>query len=417
MNPPSDFATFLELYNTYSRIFSVDVQEYEEGRVPLVLPHVSEPTIRSLCSSVTEQFEKDPMILKIDRDVIIVGDLHGHILDLFRILKRFGSPPIQNYLFLGDIVDRGEFSTETITLVFLLKVIWPQNVYIIRGNHEFAEMCKIGGFCQELATIYADPSIELPFLKAFEYIPLAALIYNRLLCLHGGIGPNVPDLNTISRIQRPLVSYQIEPVDSIVWSDPTSYDPEYTQSARGSGYLFGEVALNRFLIQNDIDILIRAHECVDNGASTTFGRKLITVFSASNYCGAAPNKAGVVLISCMGQKKDVYIFSPIKYLERSMANFELSNKKTPRHRERSKTIKILPSLNAPSSANESDCKNIRLQHKTKSNIMFQTTPDFTSKIPCTPKIYFNNEIKSKDTKIGTIRKQNHKINEFQTIRL
>ena len=93
--------------------------------------------LMSICEKVTDIFKKEPSVLKLKGDCIVVGDLHGHIIDLYRIFTIFDLPPKTTYLFLGDIVDRGGFSIETITLLFVLKLLYPKNIYLIRGNHEF----------------------------------------------------------------------------------------------------------------------------------------------------------------------------------------------------------------------------------------------------------------------------------------
>ena len=131
---------FKHLFSLYRALILTDVSKYISQEVPLVFPAVPQSLMEAICDRVTQHFRKESVVLNLPHDIVIVGDIHGHILDLFRILARFGFPPEQRYLFLGDIVDRGEFSTETITLVYLMKALWPDDVFLLRGNHEF--LCR-----------------------------------------------------------------------------------------------------------------------------------------------------------------------------------------------------------------------------------------------------------------------------------
>lgn len=107
---------------------SQDVEEYESERSKLVFPILPIALLSELCDFASKIFAEEPMVVNLEGDFIIVGDLHGHILDLFRILRRFGHPPKQSYIFLGDLVDRGEFSTETVVLIYLMKCLYPENI-------------------------------------------------------------------------------------------------------------------------------------------------------------------------------------------------------------------------------------------------------------------------------------------------
>ena len=323
-----DSVNFHAIYKHYLSLLTVDVGSYESGLKNLVLPIIPEQILQSLCRNANYFFEREPMLLKLDIDCVIVGDLHGHILDLFRIMKKFGPPPTCKYLFLGDIVDRGEFSVETVTLIFLLKVLFPKDVYIIRGNHEFPEMCHNCGFYDELHDLYPSYNIERQFYLAFSNMPIAALIRNKILCLHGGIGPTLTDLNAIANIPRPLNDSSHEPVCSIVWSDPNNTITGYSPSSRGSGHYFGQDVFLRFLQQNSLELLVRGHQCVDKGIDMQFNRRLVTVFSASNYCGSLPNKAGVLAILNNGFKKEATVFNPLRYVMRQSAIFIPSLKQT-----------------------------------------------------------------------------------------
>ena len=315
-----DFEYYNDILQYYQKLLLNDITEYEKCIVPLILPTFPIKTLTNMLRNIRIIFQSEPSLLKINSKVVIIGDLHGHILDLFRILKKFGFPPSINYLFLGDIVDRGDFSTETVVLVFILKILYPNNVFIIRGNHEFSDMCKSNGFSNELLTLYEDKIVENEFYDTFSYIPFGALINNNILCVHGGIGPTLTNIEQILLIKRPLISFSDETVLSLTWSDPSDYIHTYQISPRGLGYFFGNDSLLEFLNNNNLNLLIRGHECVHNGTEYQLNKKMITVFSASNYCGISDNNAGTLTIYPDGHKEFSF-FPPLKYLNRSQVSF------------------------------------------------------------------------------------------------
>jgi protein phosphatase len=255
------------------------------------------------------------MCLELAPPVRIVGDLHGHFLDLIRILQSQGLPPAVHYLFLGDIVDRGQFSTETLCLILLLKVLWPNHVHVIRGNHEFDSMCVNGGFLDEILHIYGETALFLKFINLFSVLPLAALIGSSYLCVHGGLDPAFTHISQISLIPRPLHSCDGAIVESILWSDPVDGGSGFRRSSRGLGYTFGDDVLSMFLAQNNLESLIRAHECVSDGVQDNFNQTLFTVFSASNYCGVSRNRAGILRIDPDMQIGAIR-FEPLPFLRR-----------------------------------------------------------------------------------------------------
>jgi protein phosphatase len=304
----------------YRRFFYVNTRDYDRFNTSMVLPVVPLPLLKNLCQSAGTLFQSEPMLLSITIPVIIIGDLHGHVLDLFRVLGTFGLPPRHNYLFLGDLVDRGEFSTEVVVLVLMLKVLFPRNVYLIRGNHEFAEMIKHGGFSDELLSIYHTDEAELAILEAFSWIPIGAMIGSSVLCVHGGIGPSIEKVSQIAEIPRPLASYDDDVVQALLWSDPTMMTDDFQYNSRGVGYFFGADALAKFLGAHGMRFLIRGHECVEGGVEFHLNKRMATVFGASNYCGQQPNKSGVMEVR-PGGRREVTIFNPLPYVTRTRATF------------------------------------------------------------------------------------------------
>ena len=323
-------------------------QKYTKRAIPGVtndidkisLPILPASLVVQICQLAEYAFKQDPFIMRFDGNITVVGDLHGHLPDLFRIFQKCGWPPAKKYLFLGDIIDRGEFSLETILIILVLKISFPENVFVIRGNHEFPDMYKKGGFLAEIVHFYKEIDLEPYFFSCFSQIPIAALIANKVLCLHGGIGPSVGSIADIERTPKPLIEFNSEPQQTILWSDPNEYSTDFEPSSRGLGYFFGEECLSRFLSKNNLTLLVRGHECVEKGVECVFKKKCMTVFSASRYCNSSANKAGVTHFKEDGQY-EVVTFPAVKlYLLRAKALFQpleyftTSVTKTPCHAAR-----------------------------------------------------------------------------------
>lgn len=286
----------------------------------LKFPLVDPATVISILDQVKDIFQNECIVLDIVSPVVVVGDIHGHYLDLLRIINNYGMPEDngRKYLFLGDLVDRGEFSLECVLIIFLLKILWPKHVFIIRGNHEFEFLCTQCGFSSQLHDVYDDNSILEHFITVFSYIPLVALIDKLVLCVHGGIGPSWYTINQILRLERPINDFGSDLVDSMLWSDPSLTLDAYAPSNRGTGYFFGERAVKGFINDLNISMIVRAHECIESGCQVLFDGQLATVFSASNYCGLVGNNAAVMIF--YGPKQyEIASFPPLTYIKRSEA--------------------------------------------------------------------------------------------------
>ncbi|CAN4120154.1 unnamed protein product [Withania somnifera] len=264
--------------------------------------------IADLCDSAERIFASEPTVLQLRAPIKIFGDLHGQFGDLMRLFDEYGSPSTAgdiayiDYLFLGDYVDRGQHSLETITLLLALKVEYPHNIHLIRGNHEAADINALFGFRIECIErlgerdgIWAWHRIN----RLFNWLPLAALIEKKIICMHGGIGRSINHVEQIESIQRPITmeAGSIILMD-LLWSDPTENDSVegLRPNARGPGLVtFGPDRVMEFCNNNDLQLIVRAHECVMDGFERFAQGHLITLFSATNYCGTA-NNAGAILV-------------------------------------------------------------------------------------------------------------------------
>jgi hypothetical protein len=147
------------------------------------------------------------------------GDLHGQYFDLLRLFEYGGFPPESNYLFLGDYVDRGKQSLECICLLLAYKIKYPENFFLLRGNHECASINRIYGFYDECKRRY---SIKLwkTFTDCFNCLPVSAIVDEKILCMHGGLSPDLQRLEQISRIMRPTDVPDSGLLCDLLWSDP-----------------------------------------------------------------------------------------------------------------------------------------------------------------------------------------------------
>ncbi|KAL4200462.1 hypothetical protein AMTRI_Chr03g149720 [Amborella trichopoda] len=264
--------------------------------------------IADLCDTAERIFSCEPSVLQIKAPVKIFGDLHGQFGDLMRLFDEYGSPSTAgdityiDYLFLGDYVDRGQHSLETITLLLALKVEYPHNVHLIRGNHEAADINALFGFRIECIERMGERDgiwVWHRINRLFNWLPLAALIEKKIICMHGGIGRSINHVEQIENIQRPI-SMEAGSVVlmDLLWSDPTENDSVegLRPNARGPGLVtFGPDRVMEFCNNNDLQLIVRAHECVMDGFERFAQGHLITLFSATNYCGTA-NNAGAILV-------------------------------------------------------------------------------------------------------------------------
>ncbi|KAK6144164.1 hypothetical protein DH2020_020984 [Rehmannia glutinosa] len=260
--------------------------------------------IADLCDSAERIFASEPSVLQLKAPIKIFGDLHGQFGDLMRLFDEYGSPSTAgdiayiDYLFLGDYVDRGQHSLETITLLLALKVEHPHQIHLIRGNHEAADINALFGFRIECIERMGERDGIWTWHRInrlFNWLPLAALIEKKIICMHGGIGRSINHVEQIENIQRPIAmeAGSIVLMD-LLWSDPTENDSVegLRPNARGPGL---PDRVMEFCNNNDLQLIVRAHECVMDGFERFAQGHLITLFSATNYCGTA-NNAGAILV-------------------------------------------------------------------------------------------------------------------------
>ncbi|KAK8888721.1 hypothetical protein M9Y10_033455 [Tritrichomonas musculus] len=341
------------------------------------IPSFDEKVLIDLCSEVQKIFENEDNILELSGDLIIVGDIHGSLHDLLRILK-FIDENNARVLFLGDYVDRGEFSLECITILFAMKVMKQDSVYLIRGNHEFDSLCSQYGFKKEIDHHHNPRRIVLPphnkvnktiqsiltfnfeeeeeeeekpteknncdeyyenrvdancyryspnlyeaFIKAFSYLPICSIINNTSFCIHGGLSPILEKVDLIrTAINRPINTFEENNLLSdLTWSDPSNHANMFSENHRGRGCLFNYHVVYNFLKKNSLNRVIRAHECVKNGICESFHQTCITVFSASSYSTDMGNYSGILRVKKINDEVEYITFPPLSRLKKADAAY------------------------------------------------------------------------------------------------
>ena len=265
------------------------------GNKPGKQVYLKEDEIKFLIDKSLQIIKEQKMLVELEAPLHVCGDIHGQYYDLLRIFEHCGYPGDYNYLFLGDYVDRGKQSLETVCLLLCYKIKYPTKVTLLRGNHESSVTNRIYGFYDECKRRY-NVRIWRSFTDLFNFLPVAAIIDEKILCMHGGLSPELKNLQNIENISRPTDIPDSGLLCDLLWSDPDKEVLEYDENDRGVSVIFGEKVVEDFNKKNDLDLIIRAHQVVDEGYEFFAKRQLITIFSAPNYCGEFDNSAGIMII-------------------------------------------------------------------------------------------------------------------------
>ena len=278
---------------------------------------LSEDDVRRLCEKAREVLQDESNVQPVKCPVTVCGDIHGQFHDLMELFKIGGPNPDTNYLFMGDYVDRGYFSVETVTLLVALKIRYPQRITILRGNHESRQITQVYGFYDECLRKYGNANVWKYFTDLFDFLPLTALIDNQIFCLHGGLSPSIDTLDNIRALDRIQEVPHEGPMCDLLWSDPDDRCG-WGISPRGAGYTFGQDISEAFNHNNGLTLVARAHQLVMEGYNWSQDRNVVTIFSgeiflnnrramsrrgktdfvasAPNYCYRCGNQAAIMEI-------------------------------------------------------------------------------------------------------------------------
>lgn len=262
---------------------------------PGKLVQLAEGEVTALCLQSRDVFMDQPVLLELECPLKVCGDTHGQFSDVLRLFECGGFPPESNYLFLGDYVDRGKQSIETICLMLAFKLKFPENFFLLRGNHECASINRIYGFYDEVKRRY---SIRLwkTFTDCFNCLPVSAVIDDKIICMHGGLSPELNNLEQVKRIVRPTDIPDTGLLCDLLWSDPEKDISGWGENDRGVSFTFGPDVVQGFLRKHNLDLVCRAHQVVEDGYEFFSRRALVTIFSAPNYCGEFDNAASMMTV-------------------------------------------------------------------------------------------------------------------------
>lgn len=257
-----------------------------------------------LCDRAIQEFIHDPILIELQAPVMVVGDIHGQFDDLLAYHDFLDqSDASVKALFLGDYVDRGANSVEVITLLLCLRILLPERIILLRGNHECREISEQYGFHTEVMKRYNnDEELWSRINDVFEYMSLAAVVRSsndNIFCVHGGISPdldNIMDLNDEQKFSKPIRIDGQGITTDLLWSDPVE-DEGWNESPRGVSGVFGPDLLDKFCRENNIKLVSRAHEVASEGYHFPLSddHRILTIFSAKNY-ERMNNKACIMLI-------------------------------------------------------------------------------------------------------------------------
>jgi serine/threonine-protein phosphatase PP1-1 len=216
-----------------------------------------------------------------------------------------------NFIFLGDYVDRGYFSLETLTLLLCLKAKYPDRVTLVRGNHESRQITQVYGFYEECVQKYGNTSVWKACCQVFDFMTLGAIVDGKVLCVHGGLSPEIRTLDQVRVVARAQEIPHEGAFCDLVWSDPEDVET-WAVSPRGAGWLFGDKVATEFCHVNNLSLIARAHQLVNEGYKYHFQNKdVVTVWSAPNYCYRCGNMASVCEVG-EDMKPSFKLFSAVK---------------------------------------------------------------------------------------------------------
>lgn len=277
-----------------------------------------------IINKATDLLRREPNLIVLQDPITVVGDIHGQYYDLLKILDVGGNPETTKYLFLGDYVDRGMFSIEVILLLYSMKINFPTTVIMIRGNHESRQMTSMFSFRKECIYKY-DIEVYDAIMASFDALPLACILNDSFLAVHGGISPEFKTMKDISNLNRFIEPPRTGLLCDLLWSDPVetndgrASEVYKNNETRGCSFFFGAEAVKKVFKDNNLITIIRGHEVQKEGYKMQFWSgnefpSVITIFSAPNYCDCYKNKGAIIKFNGGAVNIQQYNFSKHPYI-------------------------------------------------------------------------------------------------------
>ncbi|XP_062504186.1 serine/threonine-protein phosphatase 6 catalytic subunit-like [Corticium candelabrum] len=276
---------------------------------------LDENDLKKLCDYVCDLLLEESNVQPVQTPVTVCGDIHGQFYDLEELFRTGGNIPDTNYIFMGDFVDRGYYSLETFTRLLTLKAKYSSRITLLRGNHESRQITQVYGFYDECQQKYGNANAWRYCCRVFDFLTVAAIIDEEILCVHGGLSPDIRTVDQIRTIDRAMEIPHQGAFCDLVWSDPEDVET-WAVSPRGAGWLFGAKVTYEFMHINNLSLICRAHQLVHEGYKYMFNEKLVTVWSAPNYCYRCGNVASILEFQGDNTHGEAKIFKAVPDSER-----------------------------------------------------------------------------------------------------
>jgi serine/threonine-protein phosphatase PP1 catalytic subunit len=262
--------------------------------------------ISTILSEARKILNEENLLLEfsneVKKQIYIIGDIHGNLESLSKMIDLFKLNKPQLVIFLGDIVDRGPNQLECLITVLILKILEPNIYFLLKGNHETLDMNKYYGFHQEFTERFQNEANFDEILDLYNALPYVARINKQIICVHGGIPEDIDFLNKLNGLKtKDLYKHWknlSEQLLQITWNDPKENIEGFIESFRGPGIkFFGEDVFEEFMEKNNLKYLIRSHEMFQEGYRWFFKYRLLSIFSSENYGGYSRNPGSYVIIN------------------------------------------------------------------------------------------------------------------------